>query len=160
MALFNNVQYAPGLKDDTWFGLAEEAAHVCKAPARWLEGELFGANKKYVIKPCDDGSYRKEEVVVSSSDGIRKVCRLGVGILFSSFGDALAVPFILFALNSQEIRLKHRQLSEDEQKQLTELIDKRLTLAKERQGCEPISCLLLSICCLLCCLVCLPRSRS
>ncbi len=64
----------------------------------------------------------------------------------------LAFGLHALASTNEEFRLKHNivALTPDERKRLGDLIEQRKNLAKERQGCDPISCLLLSIVCALC----------
>ena len=45
MALFNSVEYGPGLEDNSWFGKVEDAYNVCSAPGRWLAAEIGGGKK-------------------------------------------------------------------------------------------------------------------
>jgi hypothetical protein len=157
MGFFSTVYYGQGLEDNSCCSYAETIADVCRAPSRWVASDLFGTEKTYMII-----SYNENEVEVlvpnNNTEGWRKVLRVIVGLIFSIPGALMAVPFMALAYASEEIRLKHRvvanELTPEETKRLKELIDERQRLAKERQGCEPVSCLLFSICCLLCCMVC------
>lgn len=164
MGFFKTVQYAQELEDDSWLSKFEAAADVCRAPYRWLESEWNSENGKKYLMTCYDAQgllsdeLHVKEVGSKITQGIQKVMRVVAGLLFSLPGQIVAIPLMAVAYSSEEIRLKHkiavRNLSDDEKQKLEELIDKRQELAKERQGCEPVSCLLFSICCLLCYLVC------
>lgn len=170
--MFNTVQYHPALKDDSWIGKLEAAADVCRGPSRWVAAEFFGWGKTYIVGymlPPKAGEDEKVENVLNFGvqeeedlpvvTGMQKAMRIALGIILSVPGQILAVPLtaIIYCC-SEEIRLKHtiavRKLSDEEQQKLAELIMKRQELAKERQGCEPISCALWTICSLLCYLVC------
>lgn len=168
---FSTVQYASGLESDSWLSKFENAADVCRSPSRWFAGELWGGGKKYEFKilmlqtvggaelsPSARSMICLSAIKTKAAQGMQKVLRIIVGLLLSLPGQIAAIPLMAIAYVSQEIRLKHkavvRPLSPEETQKLKELIAERQKLAKERQGCEAISCLLLSICCLLCCLVC------
>jgi hypothetical protein len=158
---FHHVQYAKEFKDDSWSSQLEDAAQVCRAPSRWV-AELWGEGKKYKVTFYDADTLTDDihliEVQPKVSEGIQKVIRTVLGILFAVPGQIAALPLMGLAYLNEEIRLKHqvavRTMTDEDNKKLAEMIQKRLELAKERQGCEPISCLLFSICCLLCCLMC------
>lgn len=166
---FNTVQYDSDLQDDSVFSRLEAAADVCRAPSRWVATEIWSGGKTYTIhhiKEDDeiqqDGENQNlncEATDSKSMQGIQKVVRILAGLILSLPGQVLALALMGAAfIGSEEIRLKHkmsvRTLSEEERQKVEELIQKRQELAKERQGCEPVSCILCSICCLLCCLVC------
>lgn len=158
VGFFNTVQYDSDLKDDSWFSKFENAADVCRAPARWFATEAWGGGKTYTVNVIDDkGEFACEEVESKAAQGAQKAIRIGLGVLLGIVGQVLALALMGVAFISEEIRLKHkisvRTLSDDEQQKLNDFVNKRQELAKERQGCEPVSCLLCSICCLLCCLV-------
>ncbi len=158
MGFFNSVSYAPSILDDSWYSQAEALADVCRGPRRWLAGELWNGGEKYQITEVSTENIDIEEVLTIQSQGIQKVLRVVIGLLLSIPGEAVAAFFMAFAFTNEEIRLKHkvtvRELSADEKQKLTDLIEERQKLARERQG-EPITCsILCSICCLLCCLVC------
>lgn len=161
--IFNTVQYDSDIKDESFFSKLEAAADVCRAPSRWVASEIWGGGKTHMISHINQDDENQdlvcEEIDSKSMQGMHKVIRIVVGLILSLPGQALALPLTGAAIiGSEEIWLKHtmsvRTLSDEEQQKLEELIQKRQELAKDRQGCEPISCLLCSICCLLCCLVC------
>lgn len=160
--LYSTVEYAPELVDDSWTSYAEAAADVCRAPGRWVAAELWGGGKKVVITSTwNDEVYFDEKS--SDAESFKRVVRFVAGLALSVFGNLLAIPFMAVAYLNEEIRLKHRvvyqmqndlKVAPEDYARLNELVEERQRLAKERQGCEPISCLLLSICCMLCYLVC------
>lgn len=154
---FSTVQYGPSLKDDSWTSYAEAAADFCRAPGRWVAAELWDGGKKKVITALDQNRVDVEEKTPEAT-GFKRAVRFIIGIATCVFGNLLALPLMAFAYLNEEIRLKHQAVhmktSPETLKRLNELVEERQRLAKERQGCEPISCLLVSICCLLCCLVC------
>lgn len=159
MGIFNTVQYYSEIQDDGWSSYAESAANVCRAPGRWLAAEFWGGGKSYVVTRSDkiDNCFNVNEAKLAQSEGWRKVARIVMGLALSIPGEILAIPLMGFAFTSEEIKLKHKvtvtQLTQEESARLASLIDERQKLAKERQGCEPISCcLLFSICYLLCCI--------
>jgi hypothetical protein len=165
IVFFNTVQYDADFEDNSWLSKVEAAADVCRAPSQWLAAELWSGGKKYIVTKPDsnkmsdfDDGVCCNEVKPKVTQGMQKVIRIGLGLFLSLPGQILALPLMGIAYAaSKEIFLKHkisvRKLSEEEQKELVELIQKRQELAKERQGCEP-NCLLCTICCLLCYLVC------
>lgn len=150
---FNKVYYVDEIKDNGWLSQFETAADICRAPSRWVATELWNGSKVYEMD-LDFHEPRNE----SQTEGIRKVIRVVLGLILAIPGQLLAIPLMGIAFLSEEIRLKHKvmvvELSKEEADKLQELITQRVNLAKEKQGCEPISCLLVSICLLLCCLVC------
>jgi hypothetical protein len=156
---FSTVEYAPNLADNSWCSKAEKVADVCRAPGNWV-AELWAGGKKHEITVVskDEG---RATIKDNKSEGLRKVIRVIVGLVLSIPGQLLAVPFMGIAFISDEIRLKHtvahRNLNAAEMEKLAELIAKRQELAKSKQGCEPISCFLFSIVCLLCCICCQNR---
>jgi hypothetical protein len=160
VGFFNTVQYDLNVEDDSFISQLEAVADVCRAPSRWVAAEFWEGGKTYSIK-----NVKEEEVDLACNDtpskstqGMQKAIRVFAGAILSLPGQALALAFMAAAYTNEEIRLKHtmsvRTLSDEEKEKLADLIQKRQELAKERQGCEPVSCLLFSICCLLCCLVC------
>lgn len=161
MGFFSYVQWdAGGYKN--WFDQAEVVADVCRGPRRWLETELFGKDECFIIlaNSCLKGALPHSSKCHTLSDKFRKVSRVALGIFLAVPGEILALLFMGFAFFSQEIRLKHKfvslGLSEEEKEILKKFIaERKSTLSQEKQR-EPLTmtCLLLSICCLLCCLVC------
>lgn len=158
-AFFNTAQYESGVEDDTWLSKFEAAADVCRAPSRWLAGELWSGGKTYeVTRRFHPVDFEAEEVDQNDSEGFQKVMRIVMGLIFSLPGQIAAIPLMAIAYCSEEIRLKHKvtvvELSDEEKKKLADLISEREKLTAERQGCEPVSCILLTICYLLCHLAC------
>ncbi len=155
----NTIQYAPEFKDESWLSQFEVAADVCRAPTRWIAAEFWNGGKQYFVTRLDgQQNLSVQEIETKVTQGFQKVARIFIGIILFIPGQILAVPLMSIAYVSDEIRLKHkisvRELSDSEKQELDGLIQKRQELAKERQGCEPVTCILFSICCLLCCLVC------
>lgn len=169
MGFFSTVEYSQTMQDNGWFSKAETAADILRAPSRWVAAEVWGGGKRFKV-------FEKQELLHIHKDltckefpeelaqGIRKIARIFIGGILSLFGQILAIPCMSLAFLSSEIRLKHkfasRELTAEERTQLRKMIDERMKLAKERQGCEPISCLLCSICLLMCSMVCCPRNSA
>lgn len=168
MGIFNTVQYSQELQDDGWFSKIEAAADVCRGPSRWLADECRGvflrlSGKAYTVTYVDNVVTKTNEIYWEEeeprlTEGSQKIMRIVLGLFLSLLGQVLALPLMGIAYFSEEIRLKHKmtvkELTDEERQKLKDLIDKRQELAKERQGCEPISCFLFSIWSLLCYLVC------
>lgn len=157
---FSKVEYnTPELQDNSWTSKCENIADVLRAPRRWLAGDCFGAGKTFIVIKEGlgfDDQHSKEVKV------FQKIIRDVIAIVTFIFGELFALPFMAVAFLNKEIRLKHaiavRNLTEEEKKELQDLINQRLELAKDKQGCEPVTGLglsfLCSITCLLCCVVC------
>ena len=112
----------------------------------------------------DEGTqYQTDEIHRPKDDCLKRTIRVIIGVVVCLFGNLLAIPLMASAYSNEEIRLKHKlaiqnlkniSLKRAETDQFQKLIEERQRLVKERQGCEPMSCILLSICCMLCILVC------
>lgn len=157
MGFFSNVQYGPKIASNGWLNLAEEAANVCRAPRRWLSADLLGAQKHWVVMGCSKDQLEKQEMAPDVSQGIRKVIRVVLSLFLALPGELAGAFFMAIAYINPEIRLKHqaavRDLTVEERQKLADFIQARQKLAEERQGCDPITCLLCSICCMMCSLV-------
>lgn len=159
MGFFNTVTYNKGIQDNSWYAKAESLADACRAPAKWVAAEVWGGGKTYKVTSYTDGNIECKTKKTALSEGLcGKVARVFAGAILAVPGFLLSIPLMSAAYLSEEIRLKHsfsvNKLSPEQKDRLAELIDKRLELADEKQGCEPISCMLVSIVCMLCCIVC------
>lgn len=155
--------------DTSIYAKSESIANVLRAPGRWFAAQCWNGGKMICITNKNPNSNESSSLVRYSQGTdpkttMQKILRLLVGAVLSIPGHALAIPFMSFALISQEIRLKHqfsvRDLTKEENEQLKALIEERKSRANQKQGCEPITCILCSICCLLCTLVCRGNDRK
>lgn len=146
MGLFQTVRYEGVPTDKSLTAMAERLADAFDAPRQWLVG-----SNRHVVK--QEGSDFKAETYPTKSSGLRELIRKVFGLMFVS-GSCFAAPFKLFALTNPEIRMKHevakKTISAEGKQQLADAIKERAKLSSERQGCEPISCSLCTIICLLC----------
>ena len=158
MGFFNTVTYSRNLEDNSWFAKAESLADACRAPSKWVAAEIWGGGKTYRVSDFNRSLNIAERNTPTSEGLIGKIVRIAAGVILAVPGYLLSIPLMSSAFLSEEIRLKHawssRRLSEQEHSKLSQLIDERKKVSKEQQGCEPISCMLVSIVCLMCCLVC------
>lgn len=156
MGFFNTVHNV-GFKDNSAFGWAERIANVCRAPRRWLAADLGIGSKEYSVTLVKD-ELKLGENETFRSQRLRKVVRLIVGVILSIPGEMIASSLMAAAFFSPEIRFKHKfstyKMDDQDYEKMKQMINERQKLAKERQGCEPFSCSLVTIICLLCCLVC------
>lgn len=152
MAFFNTV-YNAGIKDDSWYGMAEAAANVLRAPRRWLIADLGLNFKIYTVNI--HGVI--DSIRTNACQGIKKIIRVIVSLVLVIPGEFLAASFMAAAYLSPEIRLKHtatvRKLTDLESSELTKMIQERQRLEKERQG-EPVTCWLATVICLSCTVLC------
>ncbi|MBA3722577.1 MAG: hypothetical protein H0W88_09275 [Parachlamydiaceae bacterium] len=155
MNLLSSVQYYSHVTRDTsLLSQFDAAADICSTPIRWLGEDLFGKCSRYKIIESNN------EFIISprlSKNGIvLKIIRCVISLFLSL--PALPATLVLrsIAFINPEIRLMHKAaqgpFTEDECKQLAAFIQKRKSLVKERQGCDP-SCSLSTIASLLCYLV-------
>jgi hypothetical protein len=153
---YTKVNYAQDLQDNSIFGKAEAAADVCRAPRRWIAMEL-GFSRKTPKFYIEQNSINKSLIAAPKAKGLKRVVRLIMGLALFIPGEIVGSALMASAYLCKEIRLKHdfsvRPLSSRDNAKLKELIQERTRLQKERQGCEPISCMLLTVVCLLCFLV-------
>lgn len=144
---FSTVRYAGEVpRNPSLFAYAETAAGVCRAPVRWV-AQLWGGGQKYVV---NFNSITKED---PSSQGCKKWMQVAIGVLLCIPGFFAGCILMGIAYCNEEVRLKHkcvsRTLTPDEDALLTQILEERRNLATERKGCDPISCSLVSMICLL-----------
>lgn len=148
---YNRIEYHQTQEDKTtWTGYADELANSCLAPVQWL----FGC-KKFTYLQFPDANINFN---FSASDNehtpFMSIVSKIAGVILFIPGFLLSIPLKAFAQTSEEIYLKHkiilRNSTEEEIAKLQELIQQRRDLQDDRDGCEPISCLLLTIVCTLC----------
>lgn len=158
MGFFNTVTYSKSLEDNSWFAKAESLADACRAPSKWVAAEIWSGGKTYQVSDFNRSLNIRERNTPTSEGLLGKIARVVAGVILAVPGYLLSIPLMSSAYLSEEIRLKHawssRKLTDKEFDRLNELIDERKAVSKEQQGCEPISCMLVSIVCLMCCLVC------
>ncbi|MBA3722579.1 MAG: hypothetical protein H0W88_09285 [Parachlamydiaceae bacterium] len=156
MSFFNTVRYSPELVDNSFFSKCDAAADVTSAPMRWLATDLFGGIKTYTVsKKLIVSGFNVKEEDVKAAGIFQRIIRFPLSLLLSLPSVILTAAIRGVAYINPEIRLKHKissvALSEDESKELSKLIKNRQKL--EKQGCEPVSCSILSsICYLLFCI--------
>ncbi len=153
---YTKVNYAQDLQDNSIYGKAEAAADVCRAPRRWIAMELGFSRMELRFFIAND-LLKKSLKPVPEAEGLKRVVRLIVSLALFIPGEIVGSVLMASACLSKEIRLKHtysvRPLTTCDKDKLKMLIQERVRLQKERQGCEPISCMLLTVVCLLCFLV-------
>lgn len=152
MLSFDSVEYAPSLLDrSSLTAFAERGAHLFSSPGRWIYQELNWGGKVNIIH-CNNGELTIESSS-PKSEGAQKAFRIAMGVLFFLPATFAAIILNFMARQNREVFLKqkfvHETLSFEEKTELKELIGKRQQLANQKQGCEPVTCSLCSIICLL-----------
>lgn len=144
---FCTVNYTK-FPDKSIYGYAESCADTLRTPSRWV-GSLFGFGKvscvnqnARVIHDCE------------FKNTFQKVALVALGVFLAVPGQVLAIPLMGFAYLSEEIRLKHKYavktLEPAEYNKMKELQQARQKLTGEKKECEPVTCILLSVCCMFC----------
>ncbi len=141
-------------------------ANICRAPRRWLYEEFTGRGAIELSVNTERPDYVVAQFaeVEKPSQGLRKAARVVAGLGLFLFGELLALPLMGCAYLSKEIRLKQigtlRTLSAEEIVELKKLVDDRRSLAAQRQGCDPVSCSIVSSLCSIVCLLMGDRRRQ
>lgn len=146
MGFFSAIQYAPQIKSNPSFlTYAENAADFCRAPVRWVS-EIWGGGQKYVIPMTG-----RLEIIPNESKGLQKLVRLVLGAILCIPGFIAGAAFMGIAYINEEIRLKHKcvtvNMTQEESARLRQLVEER-NATPERKGCDPITCSLCSLVCL------------
>lgn len=165
---FSTVDYttkgASLCEDNSWSGKAESWANTCQKPARWIANQLWHGGRSYcVILEENDEVEKVFRKKVNPVTGFQKVVRSVAGLALCIPGLIASIPLMGFAyVASPEIRLKHRfavlGLTDEDKNKLNQMIADRQKLADEEEECEPVTCFLGTIVCLLCYVVCYNRN--
>lgn len=149
-----NVQYIPSQVDNrnNVFAWAETAADVCRTPGRWLASTLWDGGRKVTVAK-DDGIIEGDNKEAKLGC-VMKTIRTLVGLVLFIPGEIMGAKLMAFAFLSEEIRLKHKMavtpLTQEQKERLQQLVNERQVLASEKKECDPISCVLCTMLCLLC----------
>lgn len=154
MSSFFSTVHNVGFSDKSPFGYAESAANICRAPRRWFLTDCGFANKEHYVSLVN-GQLETSSKETAKSKGLQKVIRMIFSAVFIIPGEMFGTSLMSAAYLSSRVRQKHafteKQLNTQEQAELKKKLEESKKLSDQRQGCEPISCLLCSILFTLCC---------